>query len=72
MLRQDSDGVTVRIESGSAILKFNYFDTVRVSACDVSGYSVTDDISFIKLDNCPPNTDVRIYGKTLSEWFLGS
>ncbi len=71
VLAQETDGIRLRIESQEAVLKFNYFPTVRATACDIEGQKVTDEISLIRLTNCPIGREVEIYGKTLNEWFRG-
>lgn len=71
VLSQTPGALEVRFDTPNAVLKFNYFPTVRASACRISGRPIVDDIVNIELKDCPTGRPVTIYGKTLREWFLG-
>lgn len=60
LVEQNTNSISVRLQSSEALLKFNYFPFLTSSACKISGQSVAPELTFIKLSACPLNQTVTI------------
>jgi hypothetical protein len=60
IVEQKTDGVRLRVDSGSAVIKFNYLPFLRASACTLSPASQPGGIEFIRLSDCPVGQIVDI------------
>ena len=61
VLQQSDTGMTVRLDTESAVLKFRYFPFLTSSACTLSEAVQEGELSFIQLSGCPLGTPVQIH-----------
>lgn len=53
VLEQSNHNLILRLNSSSAIIKFNYFPFLQAKGCkNISAHEIGNSIKFIKLDNC--------------------
>lgn len=60
VLEQGTDYVKVRVDSPSAVIKFNYFPFLQTDRCSILSEDISDSIHFIRLENCEPGSTVTI------------
>ena len=60
VLEEQGSKIRLKITSDIAVVKFNYLPFLRSNTCSISPHQVGADISFIKVSNCSPNTEVII------------
>lgn len=60
VLEQDSSGVTIRLHSAEALLKFRFFPFLKAPGCNISGKEVAPEVTLVQLTNCVPGEVVRL------------
>ena len=63
LIAQDYHSVTVKLATPEAILKFNYLPFLESTACKISGAPQADEVTLIRLSNCPLGTPITIQSK---------
>ncbi len=71
VLQQTARSVTLRMDSSSAVISFHYLPFLKSSQCTLSPYSITDEINFVRLDNCAAGSTVTLEGEGASKRFFG-
>jgi hypothetical protein len=56
----DDRSVRVKLESPSAVLKFNYFPFLESTGCSITPFSAGESVSLIQLSNCPVGEEIVI------------
>jgi hypothetical protein len=58
--QQEDSFVSLWLQGSEAVVKFRYLPFLTSTRCTVSPYPVTKAITFTRLSNCPPGSEVRI------------
>ena len=64
ILEQGANKLRIKMKSSEAILKFNYFSFLESNMCQLSENKLEGGLSFIKIHDCAPGTELSIKGKT--------
>lgn len=70
LIAQDYHSVTIKLTTPEAVIKFNYLPFLRSSACQISGAPQANEVTLIKLINCPINTPITIESKGVIDRLL--
>jgi len=60
IIEQNTNSVRLKIDSGDAVIKFNYFPFLQSSHCSLSREEIAPTVNFIRLSDCPADTDITI------------
>lgn len=63
IINQSSNGITLRLDTAEAIIRFTYFPFLESSACKLSPASFGSDVRLIKISDCSPGTVLSIKAK---------
>lgn len=64
ILSQSTSEVRLRLESETAVIKFNYFSFLEAPGCTVSPERISEDVTFVRLSDCSSKDEVVLRGKT--------
>ena len=64
IVSQITNSLTLKVESESALIKFNYFPFLRSSGCEIVPEKISSTITFIRLKNCTPGDTIEIKAKS--------
>ncbi len=74
VLTQSSSGLTLKVNSSNAVIKFKYYDFLEVSGCEsILPHNIenSEDLVFTSLTNCNPNAIVYIKSKSIFKRVFG-
>lgn len=57
---QTDHSVKLKLNSNSALIKFNYYPFLKSSGCKLSGRKIEFDLTFIELKDCPIGKEIEI------------
>ncbi len=66
VLEQTSSTVRLRVDGSSAVLKFHWYPFVAAEGCSIEGVEAAQEITFIKLTECTPGSEVRL--RSIPPW----
>jgi hypothetical protein len=70
VISQNGNSIHLKLNSQSAIIKFNFKNFLETNNCEISPYEVDDKASFIKLDNCRIGEDVLVRSQSTIHRFF--
>jgi hypothetical protein len=71
LISQNSNSITLKVNTKDAVIKFTYYDFLTSSACTLSKESLPG-LDFIKLTDCPEGALVTIKSKSIFQRLMGS
>jgi len=60
IVKQLNNKLILKVNNEDNVIKFKYLDFLESSACEISKEPVSKTLNFIKLENCPLNTEITI------------
>ncbi len=63
VLEQNSNSLTLRLDSPTAVVKFTYFPFLTSDHCRLSPVAIGAELELIRIEDCSPGTVLKIYSK---------
>ncbi len=58
--QENNNSLVVKLKTSDAVIKFNHYDFLTASACEMSPFQLDSGIALISLKNCPLQTEIKI------------
>lgn len=65
IISQDLNGVRIKINSSSVIIKFNYYNFLEAAPCKVEAHQSSPSVKLVKLVECPVGSDISLKAGSL-------